>query len=65
MSLNIWRNWRSFSPQADVRRPALGLADLAVGLGTLALLYVITRVGAESFEERLYKVEEQEGEQQP
>jgi NitT/TauT family transport system permease protein len=27
----------------------LGLADLAVGLGTLTLLYVITRVGAESF----------------
>ena len=49
MPVNIWRNWGLFSPQADVRRPALGLADLAVGLGTLTLLYVLTRVGAQSF----------------
>ena len=49
MPLNIWRNRSLFLPQADVRRPALGLADLAVGLGTLALLYAVTRVGAQSF----------------
>jgi NitT/TauT family transport system permease protein len=49
MSLNTWRNWGFFSPQADVRRPALGLADLAVGLGTLLILYIVARVGAQSF----------------
>jgi NitT/TauT family transport system permease protein len=36
-------------PQLGPGRPALGLADLAVGLGTLALLYVVARIGAESF----------------
>jgi NitT/TauT family transport system permease protein len=30
-------------------RPSLGLADLAVGLGTLTLLYVVARVGAQAF----------------
>ncbi|MBV9265362.1 MAG: ABC transporter permease subunit, partial [Acidobacteriaceae bacterium] len=48
MPLNVWRNWGPFSPQADVRRPALGLPDLAVGLGVLALLYVIAHVGSQS-----------------
>jgi NitT/TauT family transport system permease protein len=39
-----------FSPQAGLKRPPPGLAaDLAIGLGTLALLYVVARVGAESF----------------
>jgi NitT/TauT family transport system permease protein len=35
-------------PQNAEERPALGLADLAVGLGTLALLYLAARVGSES-----------------
>jgi NitT/TauT family transport system permease protein len=48
MSLNLWRKSSEFSPQADPKRPALGLADLAVGLGILTLLYVVARVGAES-----------------
>jgi NitT/TauT family transport system permease protein len=49
MSLPKWRPSRFFLPQANVRRPALGLADLAVGLGVLALLYTAARVGSESF----------------
>ena len=47
MSLNLWPK-SQFSPHADPKRPALGLADLAVGLGVLTLLYVVARVGAES-----------------
>jgi NitT/TauT family transport system permease protein len=43
----MWRRAFSFSPRAQ--RPALGLADLTVGLGTLALLYAVARVGAEAF----------------
>src|SRR5580692_2814388 len=43
----MWRRAFSFSPRAD--RPGLGLADLAVGLGTLALLYAVARVGAQAF----------------
>ena len=39
MLLNIWRK---------VDRRALGLADVAVGLGVMALLYVVARVGAQS-----------------
>ena len=35
-------------PQNAGERRALGLADLAVGLGTLALLYLAARVGSES-----------------
>jgi NitT/TauT family transport system permease protein len=31
------------------RRPGPGLADLAVGLGTLTLLYLVARVGAQAF----------------
>jgi NitT/TauT family transport system permease protein len=49
MSLNFRRNLFSFSPQADLKRPTLGLADLAIGLGVLTLLYVLSRVGAQSF----------------
>src|SRR5215470_11447321 len=49
MSLNIWRKQSFFSSQAPVERPALGLVDLAVGLGMLTFLYVVARVGAESF----------------
>jgi NitT/TauT family transport system permease protein len=48
MSLTLPRKSSTFSPQADVKRPALGLADLAVGLGILALLYIVSRVGAQS-----------------
>ena len=39
MLLNIWRK---------VDRRALGLADLAVGLSVLTLLYVVARVGSQS-----------------
>jgi NitT/TauT family transport system permease protein len=49
MSLNIWRKQSFFSSQAPVERPTLGLVDLAVGLGMLAFLYVVARVGAQSF----------------
>jgi NitT/TauT family transport system permease protein len=49
MSLPKWHHSRFFLPQANVRRPALGLADLAVGLGVLTLLYTVARVGSESF----------------
>ena len=49
MSPNIWRKQSFFSSQAPVERPALGLVDLAVGLCTLAFLYVVARVGAQSF----------------
>ncbi len=43
-------NWRkSFALyQAPSARPAFGLADLAIGLGVLTLLYVVARVGAQS-----------------
>jgi NitT/TauT family transport system permease protein len=44
MSFNLWRK----SSQTDMTRPALGLADLAVGLGVLTLLYAVARVGAQS-----------------
>ena len=49
MSFQLWRKEHLFSPQAARARPRLGLADLAVGLGVLTLLYVVGRVGAESF----------------
>src|SRR5215831_15038424 len=49
MSFNIWRKQSFFSSQAPVERPTLGLVDLAVGLGVLAFLYVVARVGAQSF----------------
>src|SRR5215467_12588921 len=49
MPLNILRKQPFFSAQTPVERPALGLVDLAVGLGMLAFLYVVARVGAESF----------------
>jgi NitT/TauT family transport system permease protein len=47
-SLNVWRSWGHFSPQADIRRPALGLPDLVVGLGVLATLYAVAHVGSQS-----------------
>ncbi len=49
MPLNIWRKPSVFVSQDQVKRPALGLADLAVGLGTLTVLYLVARVGAQSF----------------
>ena len=48
MSLNFPRRLFTFSPHSDVKRPALGLADVAIGLGILTLLYVVSRVGAQS-----------------
>jgi NitT/TauT family transport system permease protein len=48
MLLDTWRKQSLFSSQAPVERPKLGLVDLAVGLGTLAFLYVVARVGAQS-----------------
>src|SRR5215831_772776 len=48
MSFNLWRTSPEFSPQADAKRPSLGLADLAVGLGVLAVLYAVARVGSEA-----------------
>jgi NitT/TauT family transport system permease protein len=48
MALHIPRTFLVFSPQADTKRPSLGLADVAIGLGVLTLLYVASRVGAQS-----------------
>jgi len=36
-------------PRNLLTRPRLGLADMAIGMGVLTLLYIISRVGAESF----------------
>ena len=49
MPIHFPRNLLTFSPRADVARPKLGLADVAIGLGMLTTLYVVSRVGAESF----------------
>src|ERR1700735_3362179 len=49
MPLNLLRNPFANSPQADLNRRAISLADLAIGLGVLTLLYVVSRVGAQSF----------------
>ncbi len=49
MSIKTWRKTVLFSIGSDIRRPPIGVADLAVGLGTLALLYLVARVGAQSF----------------
>jgi NitT/TauT family transport system permease protein len=48
MSLNFQRRLFAWSPQSDLPRPALGLADFTIGLGILTLLYVVARVGAQS-----------------
>ena len=48
MPLDIPHKSLAFSPHANVKRPALGLADVAVGLGVLALLYIASRVGVQS-----------------
>lgn len=49
MPLNFSRRFQAFAPLAYVKRPSLGLADIAIGLAVLTLLYVVSRVGAESF----------------
>jgi NitT/TauT family transport system permease protein len=48
MAFNIWPKASLLSPRPDTEGPRFGLADVAVGLGTLALLYVVARVGAQS-----------------
>jgi len=48
MSFHIWRPSSILSPRPEGERAAFGLADLAVGLGMLALLYVAARTGAQS-----------------
>ena len=48
MPVKEWARISAFSLRSSERRPALSLADVAVGLGMLTLLYGIARVGAES-----------------
>lgn len=48
MPLLAWRNWGLPTHQSNTNRPALGVADLVVGLGVLATLYLIAHVGSES-----------------
>ncbi len=47
--LNVWRKPPLTPVPIDVERPHFGVADLAVGLGTLTLLYFAARVGTQSF----------------
>ena len=46
--LNVWRKLPLTPVPIDVERPRFGLADLAVGLGTLTVLYFAARVGTQS-----------------
>jgi NitT/TauT family transport system permease protein len=48
MAFNLPGKALEFLPQIDAKRRSVGLADLALGLGTLALLYVVSRAGSES-----------------
>src|SRR6516164_887443 len=48
MTLTEWGKISAFSLRSGERRPALSLADVAVGLGVLTLLYGVARVGAQS-----------------
>src|SRR6201997_81809 len=48
MAFNFWPKASLLSARPDSEGPRFGLADVAVGLGTLALLYVVARVGAQS-----------------
>ena len=48
MPLDLWRKTFRIPSPAYFKRPAFGLADLAVGLGVLTLLYVTARVGGQS-----------------
>jgi NitT/TauT family transport system permease protein len=49
MPLNIWSKGPAVAVQPELNRSAISLADVAVGIGMLALLYGVARVGAESF----------------
>ncbi len=46
--IRVWRRPQLFPATRDPARRVFGPADLAVGLGTLVLLYVVARVGAQS-----------------
>ena len=46
--IRTWGKFPLFPATRDTAKRIFGPADLAVGLGTLALLYVVARVGAES-----------------
>jgi NitT/TauT family transport system permease protein len=48
MTLTGWGKISAFSLRSGEERPAISLADVAVGLGVLTLLYGVARVGAES-----------------
>lgn len=48
MPLDLWRKAIRLSSSAKFERPKFRLADLAIGLGVLAFLYFIARVGSES-----------------
>ncbi len=49
MPLNLRRNFSLPSIATESDRPVFSLADAAIGLGVLALLYAVSRVGAQSF----------------
>ncbi len=46
--LETWRKTFLFAPNPETGRSTFSIADLAVGLGILTLLYAVARVGAES-----------------
>src|SRR5215472_3290071 len=48
MTLTGWGKISAFSLRSGEERPAISLADVAVGLGVLTLLYGVARVGAQS-----------------
>jgi NitT/TauT family transport system permease protein len=48
MTLTEWGKISAISLRSGEKRPALSLADVAVGLGVLTLLYGVARVGAQS-----------------
>ncbi len=49
MPLNLSRRFQALAPQALGKRSSFGLADIAISLGILALLYVVSRAGAQAF----------------
>jgi NitT/TauT family transport system permease protein len=46
--IRVWRKPSVLSSIGDTARTRIRMADVAVGLGTLALLYVVARTGSES-----------------
>jgi NitT/TauT family transport system permease protein len=46
--VSVLPTWRKASVSTTTDRPTFGLADLAVGLGTLTLLYTAARIGSQS-----------------